>query len=443
MVSIFLLFKNWILFFKISRILYLLKSKPLRQPPREHRHFTYLRIPLAKHTDPLSLGRPRQRNRDSTQSQQLRFRALRSRRKDACVLHSPGLYASFGSFLRRCGRRLQQRRASADVVVVRPLPRPDSAAAGRCRPVAPASAPGTADSVTLSRACPRRSSSGLRSAPRADMGKSFSHLTLHSNKEEAYDGVTSTENMRNGLVNSEVHNEDGRNGDVSQFPYVEFTGRDSVTCPTCQGTGRIPRGQENQLVALIPYSDQRLRPRRTKLYVMASVFVCLLLSGLAVFFLFPRSIDVKYIGVKSAYVSYDVQKRTIYLNITNTLNITNNNYYSVEVENITAQVQFSKTVIGKARLNNITIIGPLDMKQIDYTVPTVIAEEMSYMFDFCTLISIKVHNIVLMMQVTVTTTYFGHSEQISQERYQYVDCGRNTTYQLGQSEYLNVLQPQQ
>ncbi|ERE89281.1 transmembrane protein [Cricetulus griseus] len=274
------------------------------------------------------------------------------------------------------------------------------------------------------------------------MGKSLSHLPLHSNKEDGYDGVTSTDSMRNGLVNSEVHNEDGRNGDVSQFPYVEFTGRDSVTCPTCQGTGRIPRGQENQLVALIPYSDQRLRPRRTKLYVMASVSVCLLLSGLAVFFLFPRSIDVKYIGVKSAYVSYDFQKRTIYLNITNTLNITNNNYYSVEVENITAQVQFSKTVIGKARLNNITNIGPLDMKQIDYTVPTVIAEEMSYMYDFCTLISIKVHNIVLMMQVTVTTTYFGHSEQISQERYQYVDCGRNTTYQLAQSEYLNVLQPQ-
>ncbi|XP_062034301.1 transmembrane protein 106B [Lepus europaeus] len=275
------------------------------------------------------------------------------------------------------------------------------------------------------------------------MGKSLSHLPLHSNKEDALDGVLSTESMRNGLVHNEVHNEDGRSGDVSQFPYVEFTGRDSVTCPTCQGTGRIPRGQENQLVALIPYSDQRLRPRRTKLYVMASVFVCLLLSGLAVFFLFPRSIDVKYIGVKSAYVSYDVQKRTIYLNITNTLNITNNNYYSVEVENITAQVQFSKTVIGKARLNNITNIGPLDMKQIDYTVPTVIAEEMSYMYDFCTLLSIKVHNIVLMMQVTVTTTYFGHSEQISQERYQYVDCGRNTTYQLGQSEYLNVLQPQQ
>lgn len=35
--------------------------------------------------------------------------------------------------------------------------------------------------------------------------------------------------------------------DVSQFPYVEFTGRDSVTCPTCQGTGRIPRGKNRSI----------------------------------------------------------------------------------------------------------------------------------------------------------------------------------------------------
>ncbi|KAM3821919.1 transmembrane protein 106B isoform 3-T4 [Vipera latastei] len=272
-----------------------------------------------------------------------------------------------------------------------------------------------------------------------DMGKSLS-MPLSALKD---DGASTSDNMKSGLMHSDSHSEDGKNGDVSQFPYVEFTGRDSVTCPTCQGTGRIPRGQENQLVALIPYSDQRLRPRRTKLYVTASVIGCLLLSGLAVFFLFPRSVDVQYVGVKSVYVDYEAQRRIIYLNITNTLNITNNNYYSVEVDNITAQVQFAKTVIGKARLNNNTHIGPLDMKQIDYMVPTVIQDEMSYMYDFCTLISIKVHNIVVMMQVTVTTSYFGHSEQISQERYQYVDCGGNTTYQLGQTEYLNVLQPLQ
>lgn len=75
------------------------------------------------------------------------------------------------------------------------------------------------------------------------MGKSLSHLPMHTCKEDGYDGSSVSDNVRNGLVHSEVHNEDSRCGDVSQFPYVEFTGRDSVTCPTCQGTGRIPRGK--------------------------------------------------------------------------------------------------------------------------------------------------------------------------------------------------------
>lgn len=48
----------------------------------------------------------------------------------------------------------------------------------------------------------------------------------------------------------------------------------------------------------------------------------------------------------------------------NTLNITNNNYYAVSLTNITAQVQFSKTVIGKARISNVTTIIPLDMQQV-------------------------------------------------------------------------------
>ncbi|XP_028836172.1 transmembrane protein 106Ba [Denticeps clupeoides] len=219
---------------------------------------------------------------------------------------------------------------------------------------------------------------------------------------------------------------DGRE-DVSHFPYAEFTGTDTVTCATCQGTGRIPRDQDNQLVALIPYSDQRLKPRRTKLYVLVSVVLCLLLSGLAVFFLFPRSIDVTYVGIRSAYVTYNHERRIIFLNITNTLNISNNNYYPIKVTNLTAQVQFSRTVIGTTRVSNVTSIAPLDMKQMDYSTPTVIADEMSYMFDYCTLPSIKVHNIVVMMQLTITTVYFGHTEQVSREVYQYVDCGGNTT----------------
>lgn len=249
------------------------------------------------------------------------------------------------------------------------------------------------------------------------MGKSI--FSLPKNKSEGEEKLTSDD------PDSQLDEED--KNDISQFPYVEFTGRDSITCPSCQGTGRIPREQENQLVALIPYSDQRLRPRRTKLYVSLSVLLCLLLSGLAVFFLFPRTIDVAYVGVKSTYVNFDTEQRIIYLNITNTLNITNNNYYPVQVANITAQVQFYKTVIGKSFVSNLTSIMPLDMQQVDFTVFTVIANEMSYIYDFCIMKSIKVHNIVVIMQMTVTTVYFGHAEQVSQESYLYVDCGSNTT----------------
>lgn len=220
---------------------------------------------------------------------------------------------------------------------------------------------------------------------------------------------------------------EGDKEDVSQFPYVEFTGRDSITCPTCQGTGRIPRNQENQLVALIPYSDQRLKPRRTTLYVSISVFLCLLLSGLAVFFLFPRTIDVSYVGVKSSYVTYDHNLHKVYLNITSTLNITNNNFYPIQLANITAQVQLYNTVIGNSVANNVTTIIPLDMRQIDYTVPTTIANEINYIYEYCTMQAIKVHNVVVLMRMTVTAVYFGHAEQVSQEKYLYVDCGANTT----------------
>lgn len=70
----------------------------------------------------------------------------------------------------------------------------------------------------------------------ATMGKAQSHLA--KSKAESQDTLMADGELKDGHTE-----EDGKHGDVSQFPYVEFTGRDSVTCPTCQGTGRIPRGK--------------------------------------------------------------------------------------------------------------------------------------------------------------------------------------------------------
>ncbi|XP_053145807.1 transmembrane protein 106C isoform X4 [Hemicordylus capensis] len=163
-----------------------------------------------------------------------------------------------------------------------------------------------------------------------------------------------------------------REEDIARFPYVEFTGRDSITCPTCQGTGCIPTEQVNELVALIPYHDQRLKPQRTKLYVLVSVLLCLLVSGLVVFFLFPHSVLVDDNGIKVVTVWFDDENSIVVLAITATLRIRNSNFYSVAVTNLASQVNF--------------------------TVKAEMGEPFSYAYFFCTFPRISVHNIMIFMR---------------------------------------------
>ncbi|KAM8830263.1 transmembrane protein 106C [Synchiropus splendidus] len=222
----------------------------------------------------------------------------------------------------------------------------------------------------------------------------------------------------------------GRREDIAQFPYVEFTGRDSITCPTCQGTGRIPSGQVNELVALIPYSDQRLRPQRTKLYVVLSVILCLLASSLVAFFLFPRSVVVVDAGVRSVIVHFDHINMRVLMNMTSTLNFSNPNFFSVLVQSVSCQVLYMKTVIGSQQVDSATTILPLSDSQVNYTVSVEIGRSAPYVYAFCTMQSIKVHNIVVLMQTTVKTSYMVRSSQNSLEAYRYIDCGSNSTFHL-------------
>ncbi|XP_017266769.1 transmembrane protein 106C-like [Kryptolebias marmoratus] len=219
-----------------------------------------------------------------------------------------------------------------------------------------------------------------------------------------------------------------RREDIAQFPYVEFTGRDSVTCPTCQGTGRIPSEQVNELVALIPYSDQRLQPQRTKLYVVLSVVLCLLASSLVAFFLFPRSVVVEDAGLRSVTIRFDHSNAKVLINMTSTLNFSNPNFFSVLVQSVSCQVLYMKTVIGTQQLDNPTSILPLGESQVNYTISMEIGSSAPYVYAFCTMASIKVHNIVVFMQTTVKTSYLVRTSQNSLEAYRYIDCGSNTTY---------------
>lgn len=219
-----------------------------------------------------------------------------------------------------------------------------------------------------------------------------------------------------------------RREDIAQFPYVEFTGRDSVTCPSCQGTGRIPSGQVNELVALIPYSDQRLRPQRTKLYVVLSVVLCLLASGLGAFFLFPRSVIVVFDGVRSVTVHFDSSEKKVLMKLTSTLNFSNPNFFSVLVQSLSCQVLYLKTVVGTSQMDNVTTILPFSQAQVNYTVNVEIGSSAPYVYMLCTMPAIKVHNIVVFMQTSVKSSYMLRTSQNNLESYPYIDCGANTTF---------------
>lgn len=148
---------------------------------------------------------------------------------------------------------------------------------------------------------------------------------------------------------------------------------------------------------------------------------------MVVFFLFPRSVVVSDDGIRVVIVTFDRNNSRVVIDMTSTLNISNSNFYTVSVDTLTSQVQYMKTVIGTKQMNNVSVIPPLSEKQVNYTVQLEFRGALNYVYTFCTMPSIKVHNIVVFMQTTVKSSYLGHPSQNSLEAYRYLDCGSNST----------------
>lgn len=126
----------------------------------------------------------------------------------------------------------------------------------------------------------------------------------------------------------------------------------------------------------------------SKQYVLLSVLLCLLASGLVFFFLFPHSVLVDDNGVRVAKVTFSEQDSLVILEVTvrrraslpgsctchpwtrtpnthirpcpfqATLKIRNTNFYSVTVTNLFSQVQYMKAVVGTYMTANVSFIPP-------------------------------------------------------------------------------------
>uniref|UniRef100_A0A3P9P5S6 Transmembrane protein 106A n=1 Tax=Poecilia reticulata TaxID=8081 RepID=A0A3P9P5S6_POERE len=209
---------------------------------------------------------------------------------------------------------------------------------------------------------------------------------------------------------------------LAQVPqYGSINGSSSSdSCPTCKGTGRIPRGQQDQLLAVIPCNDVRLQPRRTKLYVCISMGLSILLCCLILFFFFPRSVTLTPVSVLSVMVYFTPD--SVEMEVTNLFNMTNENFVPVQIAEFSMQGVVNEIVVGHTKIANMTAIESRSRKPVSLTQ----AKSASDTHNYCKSTTIKIHTLFLKL-ITMNIAYLSHTEQLSQDVFEYIDCGNNST----------------
>jgi hypothetical protein len=199
-----------------------------------------------------------------------------------------------------------------------------------------------------------------------------------------------------------------------------------VKCPTCRGSGKIPRDSREEYIALIPWSDKRLQPPRTMLKVCASVFLCMLLCGLLLFFLLPRTIRLSSEGLLiKPYFSRVVSEYNlveIYMKVP--FNLTNSNYVPIYLSKISTQVRIGQTIL--AEQENDTVNEYIPMRRTDeigaYVNISRHGDDFRGLVFECENEWSYFHNVDMEFTITVEASMLGHSVEATLSTRQYVNC---------------------
>ncbi|KAK2141675.1 hypothetical protein LSH36_1058g00004 [Paralvinella palmiformis] len=208
--------------------------------------------------------------------------------------------------------------------------------------------------------------------------------------------------------------------------YEEFFGG-TIPCPSCRGAGRIPREKENQLVALIPLSDKRLKPSRTLWYVLLAVVVCTLIGGLLAYFLFPHSIQLLSNSptLQPTYLYVNTTEELVNMTIVNEYNVTNHNYYGVNVNNLSVTLTFDQHIIARS-VNNTLLYVPLkSTRQLMIKINLTFSGDEGYIANYCARKIHRSHTVLIPFEATLKSTYFGGTFENTLTTYQHVRCSNN------------------
>ncbi|VDL18749.1 unnamed protein product [Hymenolepis diminuta] len=155
-------------------------------------------------------------------------------------------------------------------------------------------------------------------------------------------------------------------------------------CPTCRGSGVIEDGisacsvmwkdefrSENsndfilffsfvpdagasngsEYIALIPLTDQRLRPQRITIKILLTVMLCLVISGLLLFFLMLRSVELSSADHLLLPDNVNITESTVSLNLSYPINVTNWNFVPLHVESVDLMAFYHAYVLKQTEAN--------------------------------------------------------------------------------------------
>lgn len=199
----------------------------------------------------------------------------------------------------------------------------------------------------------------------------------------------------------------------------------SITCPTCDGIGKVSREREHELVALIPMSDKRLHPRRTTLYVGISITMCIIVAALLLFFLFPRSISLNsnQPPLIPASAGFGQNNTIMVMSIVNVYNMTNTNFYQVEVQSVTASLLDIQRILVTVTNDTALTIPMRSTKLYHVMLNVTFSSDMDYVVQYC--LTASGRSFLIQFQAMATFAYFEKSEQMTLNTYQYVHCAKH------------------
>ncbi|KAL3997902.1 hypothetical protein ACH3XW_12830 [Acanthocheilonema viteae] len=223
-------------------------------------------------------------------------------------------------------------------------------------------------------------------------------------------------------------NECGFPSRTNSMGYTELMGG-SVPCPSCKGSGRIPKELEETLVALIPVNDDRLKPKRTWLYVFCVVLACLSLAGVVIFLLVPRAIYLSSTRPPIEIITvFQHDESHISIHFMNEFNISNANYYSVKVLNSSATIlskfqPWSTDVIGVGGNTTDVYVGPRTRRDQTLLFNSTVTLK-GGVAEYCQAPFSRLTSLYVNMQfdISVTLEYLNHREQATLSVVQQVCC---------------------